>query len=81
MISYMIDGEGYLIVNREIVSEDIQDFEYTPKKEVENCSVGIMFDRWGVREDQESSHPCLTNTFLYFHHRIPQGFDKAVRAV
>ena len=34
MISYMIDGEGYLVVNREIVSEDIQDFEYTPKKEV-----------------------------------------------
>lgn len=35
MISYMIDGEGYLIVNREIVSEDIEDFEYTPKKEVQ----------------------------------------------
>ena len=35
MISYMIDGEGYLIVNREIVSEDIEDFEYTPKKEYE----------------------------------------------
>ncbi len=31
MISYMIDGQGFLIVNREIVSEDIQDFEYTPK--------------------------------------------------
>lgn len=35
MISYMIDGEGFLIVNREIVSEDIADFEYTPKKEYE----------------------------------------------
>ncbi|TYZ50827.1 hypothetical protein PybrP1_003159 [[Pythium] brassicae (nom. inval.)] len=31
MISYMIDRQGYLIVNREFVSEDIQDFEYTPK--------------------------------------------------
>lgn len=53
MISYMLDSEGYLIVNREviflrkytifevplsdiffvskIVSEDIDDFEYTPK--------------------------------------------------
>ncbi|KAJ7642294.1 hypothetical protein B0H17DRAFT_960164 [Mycena rosella] len=31
MISYMIDGQGYLITNREIVSEDIEDFEYTPK--------------------------------------------------
>lgn len=31
MISYMIDGQGYLIVNRDIVSEDIDDFEYTPQ--------------------------------------------------
>jgi DNA polymerase epsilon subunit 1 len=29
----MIDGVGYLITNREIVSEDIEDFEYTPKDE------------------------------------------------
>ncbi|EEP81978.1 DNA polymerase epsilon [Uncinocarpus reesii 1704] len=35
MISYMIDGRGYLITNREIVSEDISDFEYTPKPEYE----------------------------------------------
>ncbi|SCU99256.1 LAME_0G02454g1_1 [Lachancea meyersii CBS 8951] len=33
MISYMIDGEGYLITNREIISEDIEDFEYSPKPE------------------------------------------------
>ncbi|ODV90059.1 hypothetical protein CANCADRAFT_1791 [Tortispora caseinolytica NRRL Y-17796] len=33
MISYMIDGEGFLITNRDIVSEDIDDFEYTPKPE------------------------------------------------
>ena len=31
MISYMVDGEGYLIINREVVSRDIDDFEYTPK--------------------------------------------------
>jgi DNA polymerase epsilon subunit 1 len=31
MISYMVDGQGYLITNRDIVSEDIADFEYTPK--------------------------------------------------
>ncbi|KKY15635.1 putative dna polymerase epsilon catalytic subunit a [Phaeomoniella chlamydospora] len=35
MISYMIDGLGFLITNREIVSEDISDFEYTPKPEYE----------------------------------------------
>lgn len=35
MISYMIDGQGFLITNREIVSEDINDFDYTPKPEFE----------------------------------------------
>ncbi|XP_052824360.1 DNA polymerase epsilon catalytic subunit A-like [Octopus bimaculoides] len=35
MISYMIDGQGYLITNREIVSMDIEDFEYTPRPEFE----------------------------------------------
>lgn len=33
MISYMLDKQGYLITNREFVSEDIDDFEYTPKPE------------------------------------------------
>lgn len=33
MISYMIDKQGYLIINREVVSKDIEDFEYTPKPE------------------------------------------------
>ena len=33
MISYMIDGQGFLITNREIVSENISDFEYSPKPE------------------------------------------------
>lgn len=35
MISYMLDGRGYLITNREIVTEDIAAFEYTPKPEYE----------------------------------------------
>uniref|UniRef100_A0A0G4HSL9 DNA-directed DNA polymerase n=1 Tax=Chromera velia CCMP2878 TaxID=1169474 RepID=A0A0G4HSL9_9ALVE len=33
MISYMFEGDGYLIVNREIVSADIEDFSYSPKPE------------------------------------------------
>ncbi|OIR58010.1 MAG: DNA polymerase epsilon catalytic subunit A [Amphiamblys sp. WSBS2006] len=33
MISAMFDGVGYLITNREWISEDIPDFEYTPKPE------------------------------------------------
>lgn len=35
MISYMIDGQGFLITNREIVSRNVDDFEYTPKPEFE----------------------------------------------
>lgn len=33
MISYMVDKQGYLILNREIVSQDSEDFEYSPKQE------------------------------------------------
>lgn len=35
MISYMVDGRGFLICNREIISEDIEDFEYSPSAEYE----------------------------------------------
>ena len=35
MISYMVDGQGFLIINRQIVSQDIEDFEYSPKPEYE----------------------------------------------
>ncbi|PLW15756.1 hypothetical protein PCANC_13456 [Puccinia coronata f. sp. avenae] len=35
MISYMIDGQGFLITNREIVADDISDFDYSPKPEYE----------------------------------------------
>ncbi|PAA63472.1 hypothetical protein BOX15_Mlig016561g2 [Macrostomum lignano] len=35
MISYMIDGDGFLICNREIIAEDVEDFEFTPRPEFE----------------------------------------------
>ena len=38
MISYMIDKQGYLIINREVVGGDIDNFEYTPKPEFEGDS-------------------------------------------
>lgn len=43
MISYMIDGQGYLITNREIVSADVDDFEYTPKPEFEGKTFKLGF--------------------------------------
>lgn len=30
---FQIDGKGFLIINRDIVSADIGSFEYTPKEE------------------------------------------------
>lgn len=31
MISYIIDGTGFLITNRQVVAEDVQNFEYAPR--------------------------------------------------
>lgn len=33
MISWMLDGKGYLVINREVVTEDIEDFDYSPHAE------------------------------------------------
>ena len=51
----MLDGEGFLIVNRSIVSQDIVDFEYTPKPEYEglftvyNCAdEKAMLVKWYI---------------------------------
>jgi len=31
MISYMVDGQGYLLLSRHVVGRDVANFEYTPK--------------------------------------------------
>uniref|UniRef100_A0A1I7UZR9 DNA polymerase epsilon catalytic subunit n=1 Tax=Caenorhabditis tropicalis TaxID=1561998 RepID=A0A1I7UZR9_9PELO len=46
MISYMVDGRGFLIINREIVSADINTFEYTPKAEYKG-----EFTVWNERDE------------------------------
>lgn len=44
MISVMVDGDGYLIVNREEVHGYIEDFEYSPRPgEVAIIRVGGQF--------------------------------------
>jgi DNA polymerase epsilon subunit 1 len=62
MISYMIDGQGFLITNREIVSEDIDDFEYTPKPEYEGPF--MIFN-----EPDEKS--CIERFFLHIKEARP----------
>lgn len=41
MISYMVDRQGYLLVNREVVGDNIVNFEYTPKPEYEGPFIVI----------------------------------------
>ncbi|VFQ71576.1 unnamed protein product [Cuscuta campestris] len=48
MISYMVDGQGYLIINRECVGENIEDLEYTPKPEYEG-----YFKVTNVKDEEE----------------------------
>lgn len=48
MISYMVDGEGFLITNREIISKDIEDFEYSPKPEYPG-----VFEIYNARNEEE----------------------------
>ncbi|GMH11122.1 hypothetical protein Nepgr_012963 [Nepenthes gracilis] len=48
MISYMVDGQGFLIINRECLAEDIEDLEYTPKPEFEGC-----FKTTNVKNEEE----------------------------
>ena len=33
MISYIVDGKGFLITNRSVVGADVEDFEYSPTPE------------------------------------------------
>lgn len=69
MISYMIDGQGFLITNREIVSEDIEDFEYTPKEgyegpftvfnEADEVSLSVCFVNPASDDIAGGDHPTL----------------------
>ena len=57
MISYMIDGQGFLITNREIVSQDIADFDYTPKPEYEGPF--LIFNESDERSLLERFFQCI----------------------
>eukprot|EP00923_Selenidium_pygospionis_P041022 GHVN01071051.1.p1 GENE.GHVN01071051.1~~GHVN01071051.1.p1 ORF type:complete len:592 (+),score=96.79 GHVN01071051.1:134-1909(+) len=58
-ISYMVDGQGYLIVNRQWFSEDINDFEYTPNKAMHG-----PFKIFNVTDER--------STILKFFHHIAE---------
>ena len=49
MISYMVDGKGFLVINREFVAQDIVDFEYTPRAEFQGPFQVINVENEKVR--------------------------------
>eukprot|EP01080_Neovahlkampfia_damariscottae_P004429 gene4429-7804_t len=49
MISYMIDQQGYLIINRQVVSEDVDDFSFNPKDEYKSDEF-IVFNEKNEKE-------------------------------
>ncbi|EXB53717.1 DNA polymerase epsilon catalytic subunit A [Morus notabilis] len=72
MISYMIDGQGYLIINRECVGDDIEDLEYTPKPEFEGCFTVTnvkneleLLKKWFAHMREEVGFQCDKNQGEY----------------
>ena len=64
----MLDGQGYLIINREVVGADVDNFEYSPKPEYPGPFIvwnepdeAALLRRWfdHMRETQ----PCVYVTY------------------
>ena len=75
MMSYMLDQQGYLIINREVVSEDVQDFEFTPKPEYKGPFIvwnepneAALLRRWfdHMREVQPSIYVTYNGDYFDF---------------
>jgi len=68
MISYMLDGQGYLIINRDVVGADVDNFEYSPKPEYpgdfivwnEKDEAGLL-RRWF--DHMRETRPCVYVTY------------------
>jgi DNA polymerase epsilon subunit 1 len=72
MISYMVDGQGFLITNRDIVSEDIEDFEYTPKEGYEG-----PFTIFNEPDEVNISHMLVLTVLINFHYSLRPFFDSS----
>ncbi|OHT04305.1 DNA polymerase epsilon catalytic subunit A [Tritrichomonas foetus] len=66
MISYMVDGEGFLVTNRQWFSSDIESFEYSPlefycKFTVWNCpNERAMLEKWFDHVNEIKPHIMVT---------------------
>ena len=69
MISYMLDGQGYLIINSDVVGADVDDFEYSPKPEypgpISSCGTrpdeAALLRRWF--DHMRETRPCVYVTY------------------
>ncbi|KAL0219689.1 hypothetical protein P9112_005342 [Eukaryota sp. TZLM1-RC] len=73
MISYMIDGHGYLITNREVVSEDISDFDFNPMPEYQGnfkvfneLNEKLLIERFIDHIKEEDPHVIVTYNGDFF---------------
>jgi len=63
MISYMVNGQGYLLLSRHVVGKDVANFEYTPKPKYPGPFIVI----------NELTEEALIRRFLTeFHKHAPQ---------
>lgn len=65
MISWMVDGKGYLGINREVVSEDIDDFDHRP-----HADYGSSFEVFNEENEKE----LLKRFFLEVRIAAPRVF-------
>lgn len=65
MISYVLDGRGFLITNREVVGADVENFEYSPKPEYD-VGMFTVFNEKTEKEllDKFFSHIRETKPFI-----------------
>lgn len=66
MISYVIDGKGFLITNRTIVGSDVENFEYSPKPEYD-VGTFIIFNEPDEKSTLEKffAHIKETKPFIF----------------
>ncbi|OII73551.1 DNA polymerase epsilon catalytic subunit [Cryptosporidium ubiquitum] len=82
MISCMFEGQGYLITNREIVSSDISDFEYSPKKDFESFFKCINYKDekeliWGFLKLIQTLRPHIIASYNGDNFDFPFLYERA----
>ena len=73
LLIFCFDTQGYLITNREIIAEDIEDFEYTPTTEYEGPFIVINEENELALLQRFFSHIQVCIILLFLHVCISNG--------